>query len=138
MRHRTTIESGLIYGVGLFAAGFMLGTLRVMVVAPRFGDMAAVAMELPLMLGFAWVFAGWIVGPEPAQGSAHWLAAGATGFAVLMLAEAILGLTVFGLSLTQFLSGLVSGPGALGFGAQIISAFFPWARFRLAQRVTAR
>jgi hypothetical protein len=124
----------LAYGLGLFAAGLLLGTLRVTMVAPRLGETVAVALELPLMLGFAWLFAGWLVRSKPGHAGGEWLIAGAGGFAVLMLCEAGLGMTAFGLSAAEFLAGLTTGPGALGLAAQMATAFLPFAQFTLARR----
>lgn len=39
----------------LLAAGPLLGTLRIFVLAPRLGPDAALALELPVMLAIAWV-----------------------------------------------------------------------------------
>lgn len=132
------VLTGLAYGLGLFAAGFLLGTVRVTMVAPRLGETVAVALELPLMLGFAWLWAGTLVrrGTRKARGHTpgHWLAVGAIGFLVLMFCEAVLGLTAFGLSAAEFLAGLTRGPGAWGLVAQVLSAFLPLAQFMLARR----
>ena len=42
--------------IALFALGFVLGTIRVLFVAPRFGSLAAILAEVPVML-FAAVYA---------------------------------------------------------------------------------
>jgi hypothetical protein len=52
--HRKAIECALIaatvYFLALFAIGFAFGTVRVLVVEPRLGALAATASEVPLML----------------------------------------------------------------------------------------
>lgn len=40
---------GLLYGLALLAGGWILGPLRVMVVAPVIGPLAAVGLEAPLL-----------------------------------------------------------------------------------------
>lgn len=49
----------------VFAVGFALGTVRVMLLAPRIGEVAAVACELPLMLAAPWLAAGWVLARWP-------------------------------------------------------------------------
>ena len=42
--------AGTAFFLALFALGFVLGTLRVVFVAPRFGELAATFAEVPVML----------------------------------------------------------------------------------------
>ena len=44
----------------VFGAGFVLGTIRVLVVIPHFGETTAELIEMPLMLIAIVVAAGWI------------------------------------------------------------------------------
>jgi hypothetical protein len=46
--------TGTAYIVAVFAAGFVLGVLRTLVLVPLFGELAAVLVELPVMLTVAW------------------------------------------------------------------------------------
>lgn len=48
--------AALAYWAGGLALGFLLGPVRVLWVAPRLGEFAAVAAELPVMLAAGW---GW-------------------------------------------------------------------------------
>ena len=45
----------------VFAAGFILGTIRTLVLVPHLGPLAAVLLELPLMLGIAWAVCRWLL-----------------------------------------------------------------------------
>lgn len=59
------------YFLTLFALGFALGTIRVLAVAPRIGELAATLAEVPVMLAAAffvcrWAIRRWQVPPGPA------------------------------------------------------------------------
>jgi hypothetical protein len=47
----TDLFLGLRYFTGVFAVGFLLGTIRKLWLAPAIGDLAAVGVELPVMIG---------------------------------------------------------------------------------------
>jgi hypothetical protein len=53
------IKAGALYSVVVFSAGFVLGALRVIWIAPLAGDLAAVALEAPIMLAFSWHACCW-------------------------------------------------------------------------------
>lgn len=119
----TALALGLRYFIGVFALGFLLGTVRTLWLAPMVGELAAVAIELPLMLGFSWwwcrrVLAGRLV----AVGGRAVM--GGTAFLWLMLAE--LGLSLaFGGTLVTHLAALVAPAGLLGLGGQLLFAALP-------------
>lgn len=52
--------AGLAYFTLVFAAGFGLGTLRVLALAPILGEGGAVLLELPIILAIAWMACRWI------------------------------------------------------------------------------
>ena len=112
------IRAGAAYFGLVFAAGFILGTLRVLVVLPLTGELAAVLMELPVMLGLSWLAAGWVLARMPLWRGGR-AAMGAWAFALLMLAEAALSVLVFGRSLAEHAALWVGAPGALGLAGQI-------------------
>ena len=56
-----TIKAALAYWGAIFALGFVLGTLRVLWIAPQMGETRAVLFELPLMLAASWFAARWLV-----------------------------------------------------------------------------
>ncbi len=49
MRHASRL--GLAYFAVIFGLGFLLGTVRTLLLEPRIGALPAVALELPVMLG---------------------------------------------------------------------------------------
>jgi hypothetical protein len=120
------VKSALAYMLPVFAVAFLLGALRVTLVAPAIGPLAAVALEVPLVLGLSWLVAGRVLSRWPLSASGR-LAMGALAFAFLMLAE--LGLAVaLGQTPARFAAGLSTPPGALGLAAQIGFGLIPLAR----------
>lgn len=51
---RRTVVAGAVYGAVALLTGTLLGVMRVVVVAPRLGPVAATAIELPLILAACW------------------------------------------------------------------------------------
>ena len=110
----------------LFALGFVLGTIRVMLVAPRLGIFAAILAEVPVMLaaGFfacRWAVQHWQVPPIAAIRRVMVLCF----LVLLLLFEAALGWMLFGRSPSQQLAMLMTTAGLLGLSAQIVAALFP-------------
>ena len=56
-----TLKAGSLYFALVFAAGFVLGTIRTLWVVPRVGTRKAELMETPIMLAVTIVVARWIV-----------------------------------------------------------------------------
>lgn len=129
---------GLVYFLLAFGLGFLLGSLRVLVLVPRMGLLAAVAVEVPLMLFATWWQARWTVRKlaVPADASER-LMMGAVAFSLLMLAEA--GLAVIALSMTPagWLAGLATPAGVLGLLGQIVFALWPWVQGRRKRHAAA-
>ena len=122
-------RASMAYFAIAFAVGFVLGTIRVLVVVPLFGDTGAVLLELPVMLAVSWFASAWLVGRLAVSPAARErLVMGAVAFALLMLAE--LSVSVFRLRFRPAGRGALATyqtPGAqLGLAAQIAFALFPW------------
>jgi hypothetical protein len=121
------IKAGGAYFGIVFAAGVVFGTLRVLVLAPFLGELAAVLAELPVMLAISWIACGVVIQrlAEPVRWNDRM---GGTAFMLLMLAELSLSLLVFGASAGAFLVSLTSPSGAIGLLGQIAFALFPLLR----------
>ncbi|MFD0916428.1 hypothetical protein ACFQ14_08420 [Pseudahrensia aquimaris] len=127
------LQAGFFYFACVFAVGFALGTLRVLVVAPALGELMAVAVELPFMLLASWVLCRMIVSKAGVPHRvADRLLMGGAAFALLSAAEISLGLFGFGLTLADYFASLVSAEGALGLLAQLIFAFIPLMQMKRA------
>jgi hypothetical protein len=118
--------AGGAYFLLLFALGFVLGTLRVILVQPRFGTLAATLAEVPVMLTAAlytcrWAIRRWSVPPEM---SIRW--AMVLWFVILLFVfETLLGTLLFGRTAADQWATLKTTAGMVGLGAQLIAAMFP-------------
>jgi hypothetical protein len=121
-----SIAAGLAYFGIIFALGFVLGTLRVLVIIPRIGEVAAVSLEVPVVVAVSWVVARWCVARfAVGPGAAERGIMGAVAFAVLMLAELALATLLFGQSVAQHVAAYARLAGAIGLAGQIVFALIP-------------
>ncbi len=58
---KETLKAGMLYFALVFAAGFVLGTIRTLWAVPRLGVRTAELMEAPIMLGVSILAARWVV-----------------------------------------------------------------------------
>ncbi len=112
------------YVVTVFAVGFVLGALRVMLVVPALGERIAELAEMPFMIAaslfFAWRFVRrWRLGVGAA------LAGGALALALLLGAELALVAGLRGLTLEQYLANHDPVSGAAYVAALIVFMLAP-------------
>jgi hypothetical protein len=123
---RNAVFAGLAYFAFAFGLGFLLGTIRVLFLAPRLGEGWAVALELPVMLGASYLACRFLVRAVPvAPALAPRAAMGGTAFGLLMIAEFTVGLAMFGRSPAQHFALYAEPAKAAGLAAQIVFATFP-------------
>lgn len=120
------VVAALGYWAAVFALGFVLGSIRTMWLAPRLGLLPATLIELPIMLAASWLIARQIVRRIALRSPAQALAMGMIAFALLMASELAVGLTVFGVDVTQWAVDLIAPNGLPGFAAQVAFALMPW------------
>ena len=112
--------------LALFALGFVLGTIRVLLVAPQVGPFAATLAEVPVMLiaaffGCRGAVRYWQVPPNYA---ARWFMV--VWFLLLLIAfETLLGATLFERTMADQWAALATPTGVIGVSAQIIAALLP-------------
>ncbi len=125
------LRAGFVYFALIFAAGFILGTLRVFVVLPRVSPTLAVLFELPVILAICWFAAKWIVEKFAVPAiAADRLVMGVTAFVFLILAEAILAIAGVGQMLVGDLTILATPQGVIGLAGQMFFALFPYLLLR--------
>ncbi|WP_440957370.1 hypothetical protein ACFELO_08630 [Oceanicaulis sp. LC35] len=123
--------AGLVYFAIVFAIGFVLGSIRVLLVSPCLGELGAVLLELPVMLGACWLVSGALTARLAAHNPARAaIVMGGVAFTCLMLAEFTLGALAFERGLLEQVLRWGTPAGALGLFGQIGFALFPWIQRR--------
>lgn len=121
--------AGLAYFGVVFAAGFGLGVLRVLILMPGLGEGPAVVLELPFMLALSWVACGWLIARLDVRARlTDRLVMGGLAFATLLIAEIGVSAFAFGRSLAVHLSHYRELPALLGLVGQLAFAAFPVIR----------
>lgn len=126
---RRILPAALGYLAMIFALGFVLGSARVLWIAPWLGPTGAVVLELPVILTASWLAArAWVV-PRLAS-PAEALATGAVAFVLLMGLEASLASIAFGQPPGEWFGTLAHLPGSLGLAGQAMFGLMPALAFR--------
>jgi hypothetical protein len=100
------LKAGALYFALVFGTGFVLGLIRVLWLAPRFGTRISELMEMSVMLVVIIVAARWVIhrlGVPPATSSR--LGMGGAALALLLVAEFSLVLRLRGLSIGEYFAG---------------------------------
>lgn len=118
------IRAGLRYGVEAFALGFALALIRIPLLVPVLGEIAAVLTEIPVMLAAMLLRARAIVRRSRIRTAMQRMAMGLTGFVLLMVCEWGLAL-VLGQGSQAWLDSLATMPGAIGLAGQVMFAMLP-------------
>jgi hypothetical protein len=120
------VRAGAVYFAIVFSIAFLLGAIRVLLVAPRLGETVAVMLEAPLILAISWAASRSCVRLfEVREETAPRLLMGAVAFAILMSAELGVSVLIFGRSVADFVAGYLSIPGAIGLAAQLAFGVVP-------------
>ena len=113
-------KAGALYANIVFLIGFILGTIRVLLLAPRLGQTTAVILEAPTILAASWFVSRWCVDRlDVAATVPAGSLMGLVTFLVLMSGDFGLG-AVLGRSLVDRVAAYGSLAGTIGLGAQVI------------------
>lgn len=123
------LSAGAGYFIAVFAAGFVLGVLRTLVLLPLVGPLCAVLVELPVILAIAWLVCTRILRCWPLSRAAA-VGMGAVAFSLLMLGEAGISMLLTGRSLAQHLALYTHLPHQVGLAGQVVFAAIPWIQAR--------
>jgi hypothetical protein len=120
------LKAGVLYFAVVFAAGFALGTIRVLWIAPRLGARTAELMEAPVMLGVSLLAARWVVRRlELPRSAAMRLGAGVLALGLLLLTEFGVALPLRCLTIGQYFATLDPVAGTVYFMALAVFAVMP-------------
>lgn len=127
--------AGAVYFTIVFAAGFVLGTLRTFLIEPVMGAASAVLVELPFILAISWVACRWTVHRfnAPKQISSRFMM-GFSALLFLLSAEVILSVWLSGLSLQQHFTLYLKPAAQLGLIGQLVFAAFPLVQLKNSNR----
>jgi hypothetical protein len=123
----TVMKAALGYFLIVFPAAFVIGAVRVTMITPHTGPLMAVALEVPIILGLAWIVAGGVLARRTFGGQ-ECLAMGVMAFVLLMVAEMTMAVLLFGQTPRIFLTNITTASGMLGLSGQIGFAFVPLLR----------
>ena len=119
-------KAGFAYAVTVFAIGFALGAVRVLLLAPLVGPTIAVAVEAPIILTASWYVSGiWMKRLAISAEIRTRILVGAVAFVTLTVLEVAVSSGLFHRSIGEYLAGLRSLPGAIGLAAQLCFATLP-------------
>jgi hypothetical protein len=118
-------RAGWVYFGMVYALGFLLGAMREMWLAPRFGGFWPRIVELPVMLAASWLAAWWVVNRYGLETVRERLVMGLVAFGLLMAGEVLVSILAMGRSLSQHLASYASWQGAISLAAQCAFALFP-------------
>jgi hypothetical protein len=110
-------KASLAYFALTFAAGFILGPIRVLVVVPRFGETVGVALETPFMLLAIIVAARWVVRRWAVP--AAWpdrLAVGGLALLLQQASDIAVGIALRNMTLAQHLAHFATPAGVILIG----------------------
>ena len=126
------LKAGVLYFSLVFAAGFLLGSIRVPLLEPRLGARAAELLELPVMLLAIVAAARWVLRrlAVPASAAAR-LAMGGVALALMLAAEFGLVLNLRGMSIEQYLATRDPVSGTAYYLSLCVFALIPLAMRRL-------
>lgn len=129
------IQAGVAYAFTVFAIGFLLGAVRILLIAPRTGPIAAVSVELPIMLAASWyVSSRYMRHSHVDTGIRARLLVGCIAFVTLMILEIALAIGLFHRSMGVYLAELQSAAGMIGLTGQVGFATLPLVEGMLTRR----
>jgi hypothetical protein len=127
------LQPAVLYFLLVFGAGFVLGTVRVLVLVPLLGETAAELSEMPLMLGIIAASARWIVRHGLVQDRrSSALVVGFIALGMVLIADLAVGMWLRGLSATEVFLDRDPVSGAAYYVSLLLFAAMPaiMTRFR--------
>ena len=127
----SAIKAGICYFIVVFGAGFLVGTLRVLVVAPAIGGLGAVIAELPILLILSWIVCKVLVKRHSVKSTvSERVIMGGVAFVLLMLCEPAFAIFVFNRTAIEYFSQFRSASGLAGLLGQVAFSTIPVLQLR--------
>jgi hypothetical protein len=121
-----SLRAGALYFVLVFAAGWVLGPIRQLLVVPRLGETAGILLEAPFMLLAMTVAARWTIKRLAiAPGLGTRAAVGLVALGLVLVAELAGARWLRGLSIGEYLAKFVSMFGGISALLFVIFALMP-------------
>jgi hypothetical protein len=121
------VLAGAVCFAIVFAIGFVLGTIRTLLLVPRVGPLVAVAIELPFMIAASWHACRFVLRRYRVSAAApQRLLMGAVALLLLLAAELAISVTLGGLSAAQHFALYARPEHQLGLAAQLLFGLMPW------------
>ena len=118
----------------VFAAGFVLGCIRVPLLVPRIGERAAELLEMPLMFAAVYLAAGHVVRRYGARAQGlNGLSVGAMALAMLVGAELVLTMLITGRGPAAYIASRDPVSGLVYLCMLAMFAVMPWLRVRFGR-----
>ncbi|MEJ1162015.1 hypothetical protein [Prosthecomicrobium sp. N25] len=120
------VRAGLLYFAAAFAAGWMLGPLRELLIVPRWGRPIGLLADAPLILGASFLAARALLARRaPPFGRGERAAMGLVALAALLAGEDAVTRALEGTSIFAKWTGGGLAEGLAGFGLPLVFAVLP-------------
>jgi hypothetical protein len=120
------LKAGALYFALVFAAGFALGTIRLLWIVPSLGTRVAELLEAPLMLGVSFLAARWVARRlRLPPVTATRLGTGFIALALLLAAEFGVVLLLRGLTLREYFASRDPVAGTVYLVSLLLFALIP-------------
>jgi hypothetical protein len=117
-----------VYFLIVFGAGFLLGTIRVLVVEPAIGTRAAELLEIPMMIAIVALTARFLTRRYAGsiRGSLAWLQVGLMALGCMLAADVTVGMALRGMTAWDALFARDPVSGTAYYLALCFLALAPW------------
>lgn len=123
---KAILKAAGLYFLLVFGAGFVLGSIRILFIVPRFGERLAELMEAPLMLIVIVLAARWVVRRFRIPYEVFdRLAVGSVALGLILLLEFTLVLRLRGLSVAEYIQERDPVSGTVYYLMLVIFALMP-------------
>ncbi|MBH0199004.1 MAG: hypothetical protein HP497_06205 [Nitrospira sp.] len=121
------MKPGILYFLLVFGAGFVLGTVRVLLIVPHVGHRTAELLEMPLML-IATVFAARWITRRFAESHNHAarLAIGGIALGLMLAGELAVGIGLRGMTASSVILNRDPVAGTAYYVSLLLFAAMPW------------